>query len=187
MVAWTTNCRSFDKTIRPGDCSGPFCTRSADKEASFISCVGRSTSASQKHWLFSQGSDVSFKSENRWISSAYYAAAIAICAGSSMISAWAAALVHRHPTYSRSHRLAKLIHGVLSRRDPCPRSLIQPRAQSRQATSCPPICRKRSGSSMTTNSTNCYPRSLPSRSDGAGSSRLKSPSRGASKWSLPPH
>ena len=108
--------------------------------------------------------------------------AIAIRAGRSMIGAWAPALDHRHPTYSRSRRLAKLIHGVQNHRDPCPRPLIQTRARSRHATSCPAICRKRSGTSMTTNSTNCYPRSLPSRSDGARSSPLKSPSRGASKW-----
>jgi hypothetical protein len=111
--------------------------------------------------------------------------AIAIGAGSSMISACACALDHRHPTYSLPRRLAKLIHRVRNRRDPY--RLIQPRAQSRHATSCPAICRKRSGTSMTTNSTNCYPRSLPSRSDGARSPHLKSPSRSASKWSLPPH
>ena len=113
--------------------------------------------------------------------------AIAIGAGSRMISAWVPALDHRHPTYSLPRRLAKLIHSVRNRRDPYPRPLIQPRAQSRHATSCPAICRKRSGTSMTTNSTNCYPRSLPSRSDEARSPHLKSPSRGASKWSLPPH
>ena len=103
--------------------------------------------------------------------------AIAIGAGSRMISAWVPALDHRHPTYSLPRRLAKLIHRVRNRRDPYRRPLIQPRAQSRHATSCPAICRKRSGTSMTTNSTNCYPRSLPSRSDGVKSSPLKSPSR----------
>jgi len=108
--------------------------------------------------------------------------AIAIRAGSSMISVWAPALDHRHPTYSRSYRLTKLIHAVQNRRDPYPRPMIQSRARSPPATSCPAICRTRSGTSMITNSTNCYQRLWSSRSDGAGGSPLKSPSRGASKW-----
>jgi len=62
----------------------------------------------------------SFRSENRWISGPDFAAAIAICVGSSMITALALALVHRHPTYSRRRRLAKLIHGLRSRGDPRP-------------------------------------------------------------------
>jgi hypothetical protein len=37
-----------------------------------------------------------------------------------MITALALALVHRHPTYSRRRRLAKLIHGLRSRGDPRP-------------------------------------------------------------------
>jgi hypothetical protein len=43
---------------------------------------------------------------------AYFATAIAICARSSMISAWAPALVHRHPTCSHPRRFVKLIHGL---------------------------------------------------------------------------
>ena len=127
-----------------------------------------------------------FQSKNGWISGAYFAAAIAICARSCMISACLPTLVHRHPTYSPPRRLAKPIHGLQSRRNPRRQSCMHLREQSPPGTSCPPICRTRSGTSMTTNSTNCYLRASPSRSDGARSSLLKSPSRGASEWSLPP-
>jgi hypothetical protein len=102
---------------------------------------------------FGQGSigpRTSFKSEKQWISAGDFAAAIATCASSSMISAWAPAAVHRHPTYSRRRRLAKDIHGLQSRRDRRPQLHLP--AESRHATSCPPICRTRSGTSMTENS-----------------------------------
>jgi hypothetical protein len=119
----------------------------------------------------------SFKAENRWISGPYFAAAIAICVGSSMISAWAPALDHRHLTYFRPSRFTKRLHGLQGRSD-------HP-AQSPHATSCPQICRMRSGTSMTKSSTNCYLQSLPSRSNGERSSPLRFPVSGASKWSLP--
>jgi len=82
-----------------------------------------------------------------------------------MIGAWVPALVHRHPTFSR------------------PRQFNHLRAQSPHATSFPQICRTRSGTSMTKNSIDCYPRWLPSRSDGARSSLLKCPASSASMWS----
>ena len=92
-----------------------------------------------------------------WIIGGYFAAAIAICARSSMISAWVPALVRRHPTYSPLRRLAKLTRGLQSRRNPRPRSFMYLRGQTTPVTSCPPICRTRSGTLMTRNSTNCYP------------------------------
>jgi hypothetical protein len=67
---------------------------------------------------FGQGSigpRTSFKSEKQWISAADFAAAIAISVGSSMISAWALALVHQHPTYSHPRPLVKRLHGLQSR------------------------------------------------------------------------
>jgi len=51
------------------------------------------------------------------------------------MNAWAPALVHRHRTYSRPRRLAKLIHSLQSR--------LARRTQSPHATSCPQICRTR--------------------------------------------
>jgi hypothetical protein len=41
-------------------------------------------------------------------------ATIAISVGSSMISAWALALVHQHPTYSHPRPLVKRLHGLQS-------------------------------------------------------------------------
>jgi hypothetical protein len=80
----------------------------------------------------------------------------------SMISAWALALVHRHPTCSHPRPLAKRLHGLQSRR-------YHP-AQSPHATSCPQTYRTPLGSSTTKNSTNYYPPSLWSRNDGESSS-----------------
>ena len=99
---------------------------------------------------------ISFKSGNGWVTGADFTAAIAIYARSIMISAWAPAAAHRHPTYSRRSRHAKDIHGLQSRRDRRPQLHLS--AESRHATSCPPICRIRSGTSMNENSSNCYPR-----------------------------
>lgn len=53
--------------------------------------------------------------EDRWISGAFLPGTIAICVGSSMISAWALALVHQHPTYSHPRPLVKRLHGLQSR------------------------------------------------------------------------
>ena len=83
--------------------------------------------------------------KNRWISGAYFAIVIAICARSSMIRAWGPALVHRHPICSHPRRSVKLIHGLRSRRNPRPQSLMHPQAQTAHATSCPQIWRTRLG------------------------------------------
>jgi hypothetical protein len=95
----------------------------------------------------------------------------------SMISAWALALVHRHPTCSRPRRLAKRLRRLQSPSDH--------QAQTPHATSSPQICRMPSGSSMTKSSNNYDPRSLPSTSDGARRSPLRFPASGAANWSLP--